>query len=429
MTIKTVFDVIVVGAGLSGLQAAHVVKAAGLTVCVLEATGQVGGKTLTMRSTERGFNDLGAAWINDTNQSEMFKLFQRYGIDAEVQRACGDDVIQLADGSVIKTPYGQFPGDAKLLQGLLELLRTEASKVNLNNPCDSDGAKDIDKLTFREFCVQRTENAEASGIADTVCAALLGVESNEVTNGLGNQTISKKLSEELDPNTVKLQTPVVSIDQSQKDKCVIRTATGETIYCRKTIISIPTTLYHTISFNPPLPATKITLSDNAVMGYYSKMIFVFKEPWWRKAGFSGVLNPETGPISFTRDTSIPADDQWSITCFIVGERGRAWSKLSRSARYNQAWGQISQSFGKFVHSVPAPSNHLEMEWSKQAFFLGAPCPVMTPGTLTSVGENLTQPFKNIHFVGTETATVWRGYMEGAVRSGQRGGAEAVKALC
>lgn len=165
------------------------------------------------------------------------------------------------------------------------------------------------------------------------------------------------------------------------------------------------------------------------MGYYSKMIFVFKEPWWLKAGFSGVLSPETGPISFTRDTSIPTDDQWSITCFIVGERGRAWSKLSRSARYNQAWGQVSQSFGRFVNSVPAPSNHLEMEWSKQAFFLGAPCPVMTPGILTSVGENLTQPFKNVHFVGTETAIVWRGYMEGAVRSGQRGGAEVVKALC
>jgi monoamine oxidase len=94
MTIKRIFDV---------------VKSAGLTVCVLEATERVGGKTLTMRSTERGFNDLGAAWINDTTQSEMFKLYKRYGMDAEVQRACGYDVIQLADGSAIKTPYGQIP--------------------------------------------------------------------------------------------------------------------------------------------------------------------------------------------------------------------------------------------------------------------------------------------------------------------------------
>lgn len=109
MTIKQVFDVVVVGAGLSGLQAAHTVKAAGFTVCVLEATERVGGKTLTIKSTARGFNDLGAAWINDTSQSEMFKLYQRYGMQAEVQRACGDDVTQLVDGSVIKTPYDQPP--------------------------------------------------------------------------------------------------------------------------------------------------------------------------------------------------------------------------------------------------------------------------------------------------------------------------------
>lgn len=122
MTIKPVFDVVVVGAGLSGLQAAHVIKAAGLTVRVLEATERVGGKTLTMRSTERGFNDLGAAWINDTNQSEMFKLFQRYGIDTEVQRACGYDVIQLADGSVIKTPFGQLPVCNLLFHRIFSLL-------------------------------------------------------------------------------------------------------------------------------------------------------------------------------------------------------------------------------------------------------------------------------------------------------------------
>ena len=102
------YDVIVVGAGLSGLQTARSVRAAGLSVCVLEATNRVGGKTFTAKSCENGFNDLGAAWINDTSQSEMFKLFQRYGIDTEMQRACGDTIIESVDGSVEKVPYGQF---------------------------------------------------------------------------------------------------------------------------------------------------------------------------------------------------------------------------------------------------------------------------------------------------------------------------------
>lgn len=103
------YDVVVVGAGLSGLQAAQLVQAAGFKVCVLEAIDRVGGKTLTAKSCEKGFNDLGASWINDTNQSEMFKLYQKYGLETEIQRDCGDTLIQSVDGNTVKVPYGQLP--------------------------------------------------------------------------------------------------------------------------------------------------------------------------------------------------------------------------------------------------------------------------------------------------------------------------------
>lgn len=103
------YDVVIIGAGLSGLQAAQIVQAAGFRVCIVEATDRVGGKTLTAQSCEKGFNDLGASWINDTNQNEMFKLYQRYGIDTEVQRDTGYTLIQASEGGVVKVPYGELP--------------------------------------------------------------------------------------------------------------------------------------------------------------------------------------------------------------------------------------------------------------------------------------------------------------------------------
>lgn len=67
---------------------------------------------------------------------------------------------------------------------------------------------------------------------------------------------------------------------------------------------------------------------------------------------------------------------------------------------------------------------MKEEWSE-----GAPNPVMALGALSKGGMVwVTEPFMNMHFVGTETADVWRGYMDGAVRSGERGANEVIEAL-
>ncbi|KAL4995598.1 flavin-containing amine oxidase [Aspergillus recurvatus] len=461
ITTSNTYDVIIVGAGLSGLQAASILHSAGLKIAVLEATHRVGGKVRTVQSTVNGFNDLGATWINDSNQAEMFKLFQRFGLEGEVQRVGGDDIVLGVFGTAERVEFGFVPGDPGVIAELLDTVREESARINLDCPAASPGAERLSRQTFAEFCLGIAESETAVGFADQVSAGLLGVEGNEVSTlymlhyiktgcGIdilmsdhkhggqylrarqGMQRIPNSLAAALPPDSIFLDTPVTAIQQSSStENCQVHTSHDQIFTARRVVMSIPTTLHKNISFIPALPAPRQMLQDSTVLGYYTKMIYVFSHPWWRDAGLSGVIGSQAGPISFSRDTSVPADGQWSISCFIVGARGRKWARLPEAKRHEQAWMQFEACFGAVLGEgqVPKPDRTFEMDWAKEPFFGGAPCPVLPAGhAMLNAGSELGRPFGRIHFVGTETATAWRGYMEGAVLSGKRGAEEVLEAL-
>lgn len=107
---SSAYDVVIVGAGLAGLQAAISLQSEGLHYIVLEARDRVGGRTLTSRSSSGGTKaELGAAWINDTNQSRMWALAQDLRLHTFEQNTKGDVVVQDFAGQLVKFPYGEAP--------------------------------------------------------------------------------------------------------------------------------------------------------------------------------------------------------------------------------------------------------------------------------------------------------------------------------
>ncbi len=102
-------DVVVVGAGLSGLSAAIALHEVGLSVLVLEAKDRIGGKTYSVSNGAEGVVELGAAWINDTNQSRMAALARQFGLTTHVQNVQGDVVMEDIDGGVQRFEYGTSP--------------------------------------------------------------------------------------------------------------------------------------------------------------------------------------------------------------------------------------------------------------------------------------------------------------------------------
>ncbi|KAK8242312.1 putative amine oxidase [Phyllosticta capitalensis] len=458
-------DVVVVGAGLSGLQTARLVQEAGLSCIVLEAIDRVGGKTLSVRSAESnsGYNDLGAAWINDTTQSNMYALLNELKLTAVVQRVKGKDVMLSKDGQVTLVPHGDLPPgkeeDAALLAQVFATV-DQLVDEDLESPRAAAKARNLDSVTITEFGAEISgSNAHVKTQLDTLSRALWGASADDVSalffinyckadTGLskllsdskdgaqylrireGTASFAKGIARKLTPGSVMLSTPVKSIHQHMNGDCEVKSTTGSTFHCRKVVVSISTCLYPMIEFNPPLPPAKKTLSENTTMCYYSKFILVFSLPWWRDAGLSGAfVSDAIGPVTFAFETCMDLDSQWSITCFVVGKPGLEWSRLPLAVRRQKVLEQFKYAFGKATKTtVPDPINTLEMEWAKNPYFQGAPCPIMPPGVLTTVGKAMKEPFDNVHFVGTETSDVWRGYMEGAVRSGIRGAKEVIEAL-
>lgn len=109
--VEKIVDVVIVGAGLAGLAAATELQRAGHSFMILEARDRVGGKTWSqaLLDGEQGVVDLGAAWINSTNQSKMYALAKKYGAEILEQNTTGKCVLQDADGNCSTFEYGDLP--------------------------------------------------------------------------------------------------------------------------------------------------------------------------------------------------------------------------------------------------------------------------------------------------------------------------------
>lgn len=103
-------DLIVIGAGFSGLQAAYSAQQAGLSVAVVEARDRVGGKIWSVPlASGRGCVDLGGAWINDSLQSRVWAYVQRFGLKVVKQRLEGKGVMQETPDARFEFPFGTTP--------------------------------------------------------------------------------------------------------------------------------------------------------------------------------------------------------------------------------------------------------------------------------------------------------------------------------
>jgi monoamine oxidase len=224
------------------------------------------------------------------------------------------------------------------------------------------------------------------------------------------------MAEELG-DRVTLSTPVRTI-RTEDDGVVA----GE-VRARRAIVAVPPALAGRIEYDPPLPGPRDQLTQRMPMGAVIKTMTIYDEPFWREQGLSGQCLSLPGPAQVIFDNTPPNGTPGVILGFLEARDARLLGAVSEAERREAVVGGLARVFGP---RAAQPSGYVEKNWRAEPYTRGCYAGVFGPGIWTAFGTWLREPIDRIHWAGTETATRWMGYFDGAVQSGKRAAAEVMR---
>jgi monoamine oxidase len=238
----------------------------------------------------------------------------------------------------------------------------------------------------------------------------------------GTQRIAQLVAKELGTR-VHLSNAVRRIDQSAHG---VRVESDKlTVSAERVIVAIPPTLAGRIDYHPALPAGRDQLTQRLGQGTLTKVTVVYDTPFWRAKGLSGTATSADGLVNATFDDS-PEDGKPGVLLgFIGGDSARAYEGMSAAAGRAAVLDDLAALFGP---EAKRPTAFHDTRWSNERYTRGCPVAIAGPGTLLAYGAQLRATVGRVHWAGTETSGFWNGYMDGAVRSGERAAAEVLAAL-
>ncbi|XP_007989645.1 amine oxidase [flavin-containing] B [Chlorocebus sabaeus] len=449
-------DVVVVGGGISGMAAAKLLHDSGLNVVVLEARDRVGGRTYTLRNQKVKYVDLGGSYVGPT-QNRILRLAKELGLETykvnEVERLIHhvkgksypfrgpfppvwNPITYLDHNNFWRTMDDmgrEIPSDAPWKAPLAEEWDNMTMKELLDKVCWTESAKQLGTL-FVNLCVT-AETHEVSALwflwyvkqcggTTRIISTTNGGQERKFVGGSGQ--VSERIMDLLG-DRVKLERPVIYIDQT-RENVLVETLNHEMYEAKYVISAIPPTLGMKIHFNPPLPMMRNQMITRVPLGSVIKCIVYYKEPFWRKKDYCGtmIIDGEEAPVAYTLDDTKPEGNYAAIMGFILAHKARKLARLTKEERLKK----LCELYAKVLGSPEAlePVHYEEKNWCEEQYSGGCYTTYFPPGILTQYGRVLRQPVDRIYFAGTETATHWSGYMEGAVEAGERAAREILHAM-
>ena len=444
-------DVAVVGAGFAGLTAARELARRGLSAVVVEARDRVGGRVLNEPIGDGKVLEVGGQWVGP-GQDRLYALAREVGVATFRTHSAGENLIEFR--GEVRRYTGTLPRISPAVmadvgQAQLKLDRL-ARRVDLDAPWRTPGADRLDSQTFWSWMRRNVYTPGGRMLMELGIEAVWAAEPGDLsllhvlfyiasaggydvlldTDGGaqqerfvgGSQLVAERAADPLGDSLV-LGAPVRRIVHRGDTVTVV--ADGATVRARRAVVAIPPPLAGRIVYDPPLPGHRDQLTQRMPQGAVVKCMAIYDEPFWRRDGLSGQATSDAGPAKIVFDNSPPDGTPGVLLGFLEGRRAREYTRASPEERREAVVGTFARLFGP---RAARPERYIDKSWAEEEWTRGCYGCYLPPGGWTAYGDALKAPVGHIHWAGTETASVWMGYIDGAIRSGERVAAEVAAAL-
>jgi len=433
-------DVVIIGAGASGLTAATDLKKAGLTVAVLEARDRVGGRLWT-DDIDGATLEIGGQWVSP-DQDALIDTLAELGLETYSRYREGINVY-LGEGGERRTFEGEIfpvaPTTEREIVSLIDRLDALVAEIDPDRPWDHPQAKELDEISFRRWLETQTEDEEArrnigmfiagamltkpahafSALQALLMAASAGSFSHLVDADFildkrvkgGLQQVPILLAERLGDD-VFLNAPVRTLRWS--DEGVTAIADGVEVRARRVILAVPPVLISRISYEPPLPRRQQQMHQHLSMGFVIKVHAVYETPFWREDGLSGTAFSPYELVHEAYDNSYHGDPRGTLVGFVSDEAADDVFRQSPEERKARILESLSHYYGEKALS---PVVYYESDWGSEEWTRGAYAASFDMGGLARYGSDLRAPVGPVHFSCSDMAGRGYQHVDGAIRVG------------